>query len=152
VGRQLVVVYFYAGDFSGCCSERCQRLRETLNGLAVAGVCVVGISGDSQPTHALFKSIFAVDYSLLADEQGTVAKRFGVPMRAGGKARAMNADGTPYWSVGTRDSLIVRRQVTCAEAIFVIGKDGTLVYRSTCDDPVDDGQAVRRFIDQFAGK
>ena len=50
--------------------------------LAAKGVEVVGVSGDSVRTQQLFKKVHELNYTLLADEDGAVARKFGVPLGA----------------------------------------------------------------------
>lgn len=147
VGMQVIVVYFSPGDFCGHCNERSRRLRETFDQLVSRGVAVVGVSGDSPANHALFRRTQDIDYVLLSDEDASLASLFGVPYRPGGKARVLNTDGTAYWPDGTRKSLIIRRGVTMEETLFVIGRDGKVLYRSGSDEPVGDGRRLRKFLD-----
>ena len=55
--------------------------------LAAKGVEVVGVSGDSVRTQQLFKKVHELNYTLLADEDGAVAKKFGVPVGKGGSIK-----------------------------------------------------------------
>ena len=52
--------------------------------LTEKGVEVIGVSGDSVQTHELFKKAQKLNFTLLADEEGIVAKKFGVPVGPGG--------------------------------------------------------------------
>ena len=45
---------------------------------------MVGVSGDSVANHQLFKKVKDLNFTLLADEKGAIAKAFGVPTKAGG--------------------------------------------------------------------
>ncbi len=92
------------------------------------GVEVVGVSGDSAATQALFKKEHNLPYTLLGDETGAVAKAFGVPLKAGGKVKHKDQELT--------------RGVTASRWTFVIGKDGKIAYKNTKVSAAEDAKAV----------
>ena len=80
---------------------------------------------------ALCESL-AVNFSLLADEDGSVAKAFGVPTKAGGSiSRTVN---------GEKHELV--RGVTSSRWTFVIDKNGKVVHRSDKVNAAKDSEAV----------
>ena len=137
VGKQLVVVYFYPSAFSFCCTRQAVRYRDRLRDICNEGAEVVGVSGDAVEAHRLFQATHKLNFSLLSDEDGNIARQFGVPLRIGGKAIIENAQGT---------SIKVLRQVTAARCTFVIDKDGRVIYRETEVSPVKDSQEVLEFL------
>jgi peroxiredoxin Q/BCP len=58
-----------------------------MNKLTEKGVEVVGVSGDSVRTHELFKKAQKLNFTLLADEDGALSKKYGVPFGKGEKSR-----------------------------------------------------------------
>ena len=100
-GKRWVVVYFYPGDFTPGCTAQARAFREAMHKLTEKGVEVVGISGDSVETHSLFKKAQKLNFTLLADEEGAIAKLFGVPVGKGGKVKAKDAEGQPVEITGT---------------------------------------------------
>jgi len=137
VGKKWVVVYFYPGDFTPGCTAQANIYRDAMNRLTDLGVEVVGVSGDSVQVHEMFKKAQKLNFTLLADEDGAVAKKFGVPFGPGATVKAKAADGTP---------LEFKRAGTAARWTFVIGKDGTVVYKNTTVAPADDAKKVTEFI------
>ncbi len=93
VGKKMVVVYFYPNDFAFCCTRQAVRYRDGQRELAAHGVEVVGISGDVVAAHRMFKKTHRLNCALLADFEGNVARKCGVPLRAGAKAMVKDADG-----------------------------------------------------------
>lgn len=79
VGKKIVVVYFYPADFTGGCTKQACGFRDDFKTLTDKGVVVVGVSGDSVKTHAAFKKEHMLTFTLLSDEKGTIADKFGVP-------------------------------------------------------------------------
>jgi peroxiredoxin Q/BCP len=73
-----VVLFFYpAAMTTGCTKESC-HFRDLAGEFAAKGAQRVGISMDSVEKQAKFTSVNNLDYPLLADVRGTVAKLFGV--------------------------------------------------------------------------
>ena len=83
------------------------------------GVEVVGISGDSVKNQKIFKDLNKLNFALLADADGAVAKAFGVPVREGERTVKKTIAGEDYELV---------RYVTASRWTFVIGKDGKLMH------------------------
>jgi peroxiredoxin Q/BCP len=137
VGKKIIVVYFYPGDFTPGCTAQAQKFRDNMNKISDLGAEVVGISGDSSTTHALFKQAYKLNFSLLADDEGRVARQFGVPVGPGGKVTAKDAD---------KKLLSLKREVTTARWTFIIGLDGKIAYKNTKVDPVADSKQVEAFL------
>src|SRR5437016_13093546 len=93
VGKKILVVYFYPADLTGGCTAQACGYRDDMNKLADKGVEVVGVSGDSVANHQKFKKAKELNFTLLADEDGAVAKKFGVPVGPGGEAKVKDANG-----------------------------------------------------------
>src|SRR5271157_4305518 len=103
--RKSSISHFYPGDFTPGCTAQAQKFRDNMNKISDLGAEVIGVSGDSPKTHALFKQAYKLNFSLVADEDGSLAKRFGVPVGPGGEVRTKDADKKP---------LILKRAVTTA--------------------------------------
>jgi len=140
VGSKYIVVYFYPGDFTPGCTRQAESFRDNMNQLAAKGVEVVGVSGDSVQTHALFKKAQKLNFTLLSDEEGKLAAQFGVPVGPGGDVRTKDADGKP---------LVLKRAVTAQRWTFVIGLDGKILYRNTKVNPVEDSKEIAAFIEKL---
>src|SRR5450755_3258107 len=87
VGKKVLVLYFYPADFTGGCTAQACSFRDDIEKLHSQGIEVVGISGDSVKTH------HKLNFTLLADEKGDLAKVFGVPVKKGGQSPAIDASG-----------------------------------------------------------
>jgi peroxiredoxin Q/BCP len=138
-----VVVYFYPGDFTPGCTAQAKAFSAAMEKLRAKGVAVVGISGDSAKIHAEFKKAQKLNFTLLADERGEAAKKFGVPFGKGAVVKAKSADGQP---------LEFQRAGTAARWTFVIDKDGKVVYRNTKVVPADDAKKIAEFIENAGEK
>jgi thioredoxin-dependent peroxiredoxin len=136
-GRKWVVVYFYPGDFTPGCTAQAKAFKEGMTKLAEQGVEVVGVSGDSVVTHAEFKKVQQLNFTLLADEDGAVARTFGVPFGKGGTVKTKDAAGQPFEFA---------RKGTASRWTFVVGPDGKVAYKNTKVAPADDAKKVTAFI------
>jgi peroxiredoxin Q/BCP len=139
VGKKLIVVYFFPGDFTPGCIAQAKKFQENMNKIQDQGAEVVGISGDSAKTHALFKDAYKLTYTLVGDEKGDIANVFGVPVSPGAKVKTTLQDKE-------RTKLEFNREVTTARWTFIIDLNGKIVYKNTKVDPVKDSQEVEAFL------
>jgi thioredoxin-dependent peroxiredoxin len=140
VGKKYLVVYFFPGDFTPGCTKQAQNFRDAMNKLTEKGVEVVGVSGDAVQTHQMFKKAQKLNFTLLSDAEGSLAKTFGVPVGAGAEVKTKDADGKP---------VTVKRAVTAARWTFVLGKDGKIAYKNTAVNPAKDSQDVADLIEKL---
>lgn len=140
VGKKIIVVYFYPADLTGGCTKQACGFRNDMAKLGDKGIEVIGVSGDSVKNHQIFKDVHKLNFTLLADEDGSVAKKFGVPLKAGGVAKVKDADGKP---------LELTRGVTAARWTFVIGKDGKIAYKNTKVDAANDSKAIMESVSKL---
>jgi peroxiredoxin Q/BCP len=137
LGKKWIVIYFYLGDFTPGCTAQANAFRDAMNKLTELGVEVIGVSGDSVKTHELFKKAQKLNFTLLSDEEGTVAKKFGVPFGKGGKVKAKDAEG---------QAIEIERAGTANWWTFIIDKDGKVAYKNTKVVPAQDAKAITEFI------
>ena len=72
------VVYFYPkANTPGCTKEACS-FRDSISQLEESGLQVYGISTDTVETQKRFHESEDLEFPLLADTEGEVAKKFGV--------------------------------------------------------------------------
>jgi thioredoxin-dependent peroxiredoxin len=151
IGKKYLVVYFYPADFTTGCTRQAEVWRDNMNAVTAKGVEVVGVSGDSVKNHALFKKAWKLNFTLLADPEALIAKKFGVPARRGGKVRPRGPDRKPITD-GNGKPLVLEREATFARWTFVVGKDGKIVYKNTRVRPAQDSKQVLEFIEKLKEK
>lgn len=94
-----LLVYFYPkADTPGCTKQACS-LRDSYEDITKAGVRVYGVSLDSAKAQKAFAEKFKLPFDLLADEDSTVIKAFGVPKKLGFTSRQafLFNDGKLVW-------------------------------------------------------
>jgi thioredoxin-dependent peroxiredoxin len=132
VGERFLVVYFYPAAMTDGCTKQACSFRDNRSRLQELGAEVIGVSGDRPENLRAFKGSNRLNFPLLADTEGTIARAFGVPVRDGGTIRR-TVDG---------EELDLTRDVTTARWTFIIDKQGRIAYKDTQVDPEGDGDAV----------
>lgn len=136
IGNKFVVVYFYPAAMTGGCTAQACAYRDMKNEISSADAVVVGISGDNVEGLKLFKKANDLNFTLLSDESGNIAKKFGVPLRDGGTI-SREIDGKSFDLV---------RGVTSSRWTFIIDKQGNIAYKNTEVDAGKDSQQILEFI------
>ena len=128
VGEKVIVVYFYPKDMTPGCTKQACTYRDMQKDFAGKEVEVIGVSGDTVESHQKFKKEYDLNFTLLADPKGEIAKAFGVKLLASG------------------DSVVTARWT------FVIDKDGKIVYKNEAVDAAKDPMAVLKVIEEMEAK
>lgn len=76
-GKKLVM-YFYPKDDTSGCTKEAQEFSALAAEFAKAGAVVIGISKDSEKSHAKFITKYDLKVALGSDESGDVCEAFGV--------------------------------------------------------------------------
>jgi thioredoxin-dependent peroxiredoxin len=127
MGEKGLVVYFYPEDETpGCITQAC-AFRDRLSKLNDKGYNVVGISCDSVDSHKKFKAKYNLPFTLLSDTDGTIARKFGVPMVRKG--------------LGGQPTLLVDRQT------FLIDKNGKIIDQFKVEDAAEQVRETFRALE-----
>ena len=144
VGKgKTLVLYFYPADFTGGCTAQACSFRDDIEKLHGQNIEVVGVSGDSVATHKLFKNHEKLNFTLLSDEKGAVAKLFGVPVGKGGKAKGFDLKG---------DGIEVTREATIQRFTVVIDKKGVVAAIDQVKDAAGDSKRVAEMVKKLDAK
>lgn len=127
-----LIVYFYPAAMTGGCTAQACAFRDDRTKLLDMGAEVVGISGDNVDGLKVFKKAHNLNFPLLSDANGDIARAFGVPVGDGGKIRR-EVDGQEVELV---------REVSTARWTFIVSPDGKVVYRDTQVDAAGDSKNV----------
>jgi peroxiredoxin len=106
-----VVVHFYVSDFGIMCNLVMKAFIEHKDELDDLGVQFVGISVDEPRLHGVWKGKLKIPFKLLSDEDGQVAKEYGVLM-----------EDELYFKLANR-------------AVFLVDGDMEIRYRWVAKDP-----------------
>ena len=136
IGKDYIVVYFFPGALTTGCTKQACSYRDHQQGLLSAGAIVVGISGDKPENQKLFKEAENLNFPLLSDEKGTIARSFGVPVGEGGSIKR---------TVGGVEHELTR-DISIKRWTFIVGKDGKILYKNDAVDPEKDSEQVINFL------
>jgi peroxiredoxin Q/BCP len=108
VGKKIILLYFYPKDFTGGCTKEACSFRDGFEDFATNNVEIVGVSFDSADRHLQFIAKYKLNFTLLADTNGIIAKAYDVKM--------------PIMNMSKRVS-------------FLIGLDGKIVHVTDTGNP-----------------
>ena len=132
IGKKNVIVYFYPAAMTGGCTKQACAYRDDSEKLAQADAVVVGVSGDAPAGLKVFQKTYDLNFTLLADYDGKLAKFFNVPTRDGGTLDR-EFEGR---------KVTLERGVTSSRWTFVIGKDGNVRHANTKVNAAEDSADV----------
>ena len=131
-----LVVYFYPVAFTGGCTKQACSYRDQKGELEAVGAQVVGVSGDKPETLELFALEHNLNFRLLSDESGEIAKQFGVPYGEGGTIQREIKGKT----------FDLERGTTIQRWTFIIDKEGKLIYKDSEVDAANDSGKVMKHL------
>jgi len=124
-----VVLYFYPrADTSGCTTQAC-GVRDHLPNYAEAGAVVIGISPDPVSAIRAFSDRYALDFTLLADEDHAICDAYGTWVEKTNYGRR-------YWGA--------------QRATFIIAPDGVVAHVIPRVTPRTHDDEVLAVLEQLA--
>jgi len=75
-GKKVVLYFYPKDDTPGCTREACS-FRDEHGALQKAGAVVLGVSPDSEASHAKFAGKYKLNFPLLADPDHAVSEKYG---------------------------------------------------------------------------
>jgi len=136
IGKEYIVIYFFPGAMTSGCTKQACSYRDHQNDLSSANALVVGISGDEIENLKLFKQAENLNFPLLSDKKGDIAKTFGVPVGEGASIKR-TVEGIEHELV---------RDITIKRWTFIVGKDGKIIYKNDAVDAEKDSEQVLNFL------
>ncbi len=140
--KDYVIIYFYPAAMTGGCTKQACSFRDNYGKLKEMNADVVGISGDEVENLKYFKKAHQLNFPLLADPDGKIARKFGVPLRDGGRIER-EVDGK---------SVTLNRGVTSSRWTFVVDMEGNIIYKNTDVNPERDSEVVMNVIEKHREK
>ncbi len=135
-GKGFIVVYFYPAALTGGCTKQACSYRDFESSLNELDVEVVGISGDAVKNLKIFEKEHQLNFTLLSDITGEIAKKFGVPTVSGGVIDKEISSG----------KISLARSLTTKRWTFIIDKNHKIVYKDMAVNASEDSKKVIEFI------
>lgn len=134
--NEYLVVYFYPAAMTGGCTAQACAYRDLSSDLESQNAKVVGVSGDRPENLKFFRQAHNLNFTLLSDESGEIARKFGVPMREGGSFKG-EFEGQAFE---------FERDVTTSRWTYIVDKDGKVVFKNDQVDAAKDSEQVLSFL------
>jgi len=138
-GKKIHVVYFYPADMTPGCTKQACSYRDALAELDRRDVEVIGVSGDAVENHRHFKNEYKLNFTLLSDVEGKIARAFGVPTGKGGEIERLISG----------EKVALQRGVTANRWTFVIDKQWRIAYKDTAVKAAEDSTQVLKAIQKM---
>ncbi len=138
-GKKVVVVYFYPAAMTGGCTKQACAFRDDKAKFDELNAIVVGISGDKVENLKYFKEAHNLNFPLLADPDGSIAKKYGVQIKEGGSI-VRNIGGT---------DITLERGVTASRWTYIIDKNSKVVYKNTEVNAEEDSKQTIEIIEDL---
>jgi peroxiredoxin Q/BCP len=114
-GRPVVLYFYPKDDTPGCTAEACE-FRDAYAELERHGAVVLGVSPDTEASHAKFKAKHGLPFTLLADTEHEVAERYGVWVER-------TVRGRPSMGI-KRSTFVVDAEGNVAKAMLGVSPEG----------------------------
>jgi len=113
-GRPVVLYFYPKDDTPGCATQACS-FRDAYGKFEERRAVVLGVSPDTESSHASFKAKHGLPFTLLADPEHEVAERYGVWVernRYGKKSMGIN-----------RSTFLIDEEGNVARAMYGVKPD-----------------------------
>ena len=117
---------------TGGCTKQACAYRDDKAKLDGVDAVVAGLSGDEVKNLKIFVDVYDLNFPLLADEDGSIANAYGVPLKDGGSIEREYKGGP----------VTLNRGVTSARWTFIIDKKGEIVYINKEVNAAEDSKDV----------
>lgn len=136
LGKDNIVLYFFPGALTSGCTKQACAYRDHKEDLNSVDATVVGVSGDSPENLRIFKMSENLNFPLLSDEKGEIARQYGVPVGQGGSVRK-SVEGNEYE---------LFRDISIKRWTFIIDKEGKVIYKNESVNPEKDAEEIIEFL------
>ena len=138
-GKKILIVYFYPADMTGGCTKQACAYRDAIADMKRKDVEVIGVSGDSVENHKHFRDQYKLNFTLLADPNGNIARAFGVKTSAGGVlTRQLGGE-----------EIVFERGLTTRRWTFVIDKQWKIAHVDRKVNAAKDSEKVLKIVEKL---
>ena len=133
---KFLVVYFYPAAMTGGCTKQACAYHDASVILEHDNIHVVGISADPVKNLKYFRDEHGLNFPLLSDVNGYIARKFGVPINDGGIITR---------TIQGRE-ITLERPFTFARWTFIVDPSGNVIYKNTGVNAAEDAKTVTDFL------
>ena len=110
-----VVLYFYPKDDTPGCTTQARGIRDEYEEFEKRDAVVLGVSPDTQESHAKFRDKYELPFTLLADPEHEVAENYGVWVEK-------NFGGKKYMGIN-RSTFVIDAEGNVSKAMLGVKPD-----------------------------
>ena len=121
---------------TGGCTKQACAYRDNKADFDKMNATVIGVSGDEVSNLKHFKNTYQLNFPLLSDDTGQIAKTLGVPARDGGSINK-EIDG---------ENILLVRGVTTPRWTFVLDKNRKIIYKNAQVNASEDSATIMAVI------
>jgi len=136
LGKSEIIIYFYPAAMTSGCTKQACGFRDSKKVFDSLGVQIIGISGDPVENLIQFKEAYNLNFNLLSDDDGKIAKAFGVPINNGGT----------FEKVINNKQYKLYRPITTVRWTFVLNKNGEIIYKNSKVNASKDSQILLNLL------
>jgi len=132
IGKSFIVLYFYPAAMTGGCTQQACAYRDNIEEFKALNAKVVGVSGDNVKGLQVFRDSQNLNFELLSDPDGSIARMYGAPVGQGGMIER---------NIGGK-SVSLTRGVTISRWTYIIDKEGNIIYKNADVNAAKDAAEV----------
>jgi peroxiredoxin Q/BCP len=136
LGKDYMVIYFYPAAMTGGCTKQACGYRDDKSILNELNVKVVGISADPVNNLKVFKESHNLNFTLLSDVNGDIARLFDIPLR----------EGSSFSQKIDNKTVNLSRAYSEARWTFIVDTADKVVYIDTEVDAENDSKNIIDFL------
>ena len=136
LGKKNIVIYFYPAAMTGGCTAQACSYRDSKSKLDGEDIIVVGISSDAVSGLKVFQQAHQLNFDLLSDVTGDIARKYGVPL----------GEGDTFQKTVGDNEVTLERSYTVYRWTFMIDKEGKISYKDTEVDAAEDSNNILKFF------
>ena len=119
-----MLIYFYPKDFTPGCTTQACGIRDNWQRIQLAGLTILGISGDSVEQHRKFITKHELPFDLLSDESKNVIKSYGALVEKVISGKKETGSSRDSFIINPLGKIVkIYRKVSSSEHISIILKD-----------------------------
>jgi peroxiredoxin Q/BCP len=116
-GKKVILYFYPKDDTSGCTTQAC-GFRDSYPLITEKNAVVLGVSPDGEASHRTFKTKYNLPFTLLVDDQHTVAQVYGIWAEK-------SMYGKTHWGI-VRSHFVIDEEGRIAEAAVKVSPEDSV--------------------------
>ena len=136
LGKKNIVIYFYPNAMGTNCTKQACAYSDNYLKLQKQNAIAVGICGDEVENLRIFSDAYNLNFPLLSDKTGEIARKFGVPVGEGNSIkREINGK-----------EIIMTKNLSVKRWTFIINTSGNIIHINQEVNAAKDSKEVLKIL------